>query len=172
MKQTKYVLVEDNTPIKLGDTVCLRKEAKTPFGYYLHEKEVLLTEDNLPEFIEKGVIKEVVEENDLTIGDIRKEIATSLGLGYSETVRFVNRLSVVYPAAAISLYLKTASKLYNKTVGEYCFFFDLGDGTIKKIKRSGITDVALNNCGIFSTKEDAIHAVNLIHALIERVYGK
>lgn len=171
MKQTKYVLVKDGSPIKFGDIIRLRKESTTSYGYYIHERELIFTEERVPELIEEGVIKEA-EEKEITISDIRRAIGKAMGFTFADAAMYLNRLSVSYPAAAISVYLKTASDLINRPLEDRCFFFDLNDGTIKSVPVTGISDIAKNNCGIFSTKEDAIHAISLIQALIERVYGE
>lgn len=110
----KYVLVRDEE-IKIGDTIEYSKSVCTPLGVHHVMVSEMLTEDNLQDYIDEGIIKVVEDDNDEEwCFEISKLITA---LDFDINIEQLNKIREYCPSAFIQLILKMVqSSLYGNSL--------------------------------------------------------
>ena len=170
----KYVLVETNQEVKLGDTIAYKIVKETSFGTIKIYKEYTLTSANINTFIKNGIIKEASpnKESKNTIGFFVNIIAKKLGKTVDELVPILESLNTVCPKAVLDLFLQTiAVYLYEENpqaFDETDVYYSLRpkDGTVGKV------NYVLPFIPLFKSVEDAELARTILKDQLKLMYGK
>lgn len=113
----KYVLVRDEE-IKIGDTIEYSKSVYTPLGVSRIIVSEILTEDNLQDYIDEGIIKVIEDDNDEELNLKISELITPLNLDIS--LEELNKIEKYCPSAYIQILLKIVQdNLYDNILSDF-----------------------------------------------------
>lgn len=162
----KYVLRDSGKEFKMGDTVDVTVTVNTPFGEAKCVKKVIVDEKTLELLMNEGLV--VVQDG--AIKPLFRRISRKLGLSLADAELFVSIVHDASPYAAIQLLLEQASKKFNngKNLKEYDRFYYINvNGEVLTCKNRGIF-----NTPIFTSREDATEALNIIEDYYKSIYGE
>lgn len=185
----KTFYLKDGTPIKIGDTYRAVKHKKTEFGDITKVTEILVTENNIKNFLDKGILlcqapgnensQKTNEEKmlNILIGTAINRIAVKNKMTDSEVGSFLAILYAAHKGAAISLILKYIALIldeqYEGSIVKESTFYVIGllDGlNIVQIHRN--ENAPRPNFQFFSafrTYEDAEKAQKALKQMMARL---
>ena len=107
----KFILVENNHQVALGDTLINRCTIETPFGPASVEQKILVTEDIIPKLIDNNIIKEVptisvLPEEKMSIEYYISNIANRLSLSFVDTSHILSEIERMFPTTFFNIILK------------------------------------------------------------------
>lgn len=179
--EKKFILKSSGETVKIGDTITLHQEVRTPYGKAFSDCTFPISESNLNSLIKDGII--VVKEEKVNakqpsdkLESYIEGLASSLGWTYDKTLSYVAKLSEIYLPAAFSLLLKTIAKRLDKkydghiSEAKEIWVVSLVNGTACKLPKENIKNY--DNFAAFRTKEDAEFALKVLSPLVEDMYGE
>nr|DAF16292.1 MAG TPA: hypothetical protein [Crassvirales sp.] len=164
---SKYFLKESGEEVKIGDTIVIRKEVKTPLGRGTMIIEKVVTEDNLSLLVKEGILVIDIEKENFT--NYIKQVAESHNMSYEQATCLLFDISKTDAFTALYLLLKAASeKAMMHYKGDTGVVVNLHNG---KVKDMNSIRHAYSHLPIFPTKEAAERAIATLEGLFEKVYG-
>lgn len=164
---SKYFLKESGEEVKIGDTIVIRKEVKTPLGRGTMIIEKVVTEDNVSLLVKEGILVIDIEKENFT--SYIKQVAESHNMSFEQAVCLLFDMSKVDTFTALHLLLKAASeKAMMHYKGDTGVVINLHNG---KVKDMNSIRHAYSHLPIFPTKEAAEKAIATLEGLYEKVYG-
>ena len=170
----KYVMVETNEEVKLGDIIAHKTIKETSFGIIKTYNEFTVTEANISTLIKNGIIKEVTTPNKKLkdIGFFVDMLAKKLKKTPEETIKLLEALNGVCPKAVLDLFLQViAVYLYDENpqafdkVDTY-YSLRTKDGTVGKVTYLS------PHIPLFKSADDAEFARNVLAKQLDLMYGK
>ena len=179
--EKKFILKSSGEPVKVGDTITLHNEVKTPYGAAVSEYSFPITEENLGSLIHDGIIvvkgeKVTTKQPSDKLESYIEGLASSLGWTYDKTLSYIDKLSDIYEPAAFSLLLKTVAKRLDKkyeghiSESKEIWVVSLVNGKVGKLPKETIKNY--DNFAAFRTKEDAEFALKVLSPLVADMYGE
>ena len=175
MEERKYVMVDTNDPIKLGDVLVGKFEKSFSFGHFVQEIQETLTDENVEEYIKMGVIKEdkAEDQSSENLDKYIANIADVIEKDTKETACILDRLNLYCPSAVTNLLLETISDdRYADTEikdGIY-YYINLKDGSIQQYP--GIVDPFDEVPVLCASVADAAKAKEILRDQFKFLYGK
>lgn len=172
----KYVIAKTGEPVNIGDTLHGEKEVNTSFGRIKTVEEILLTEDNIQDFIDSGVIKAVsskkIMKNQYDLGKIITLLADRYYKSVEEVTEWLEGTNNICPKAVLDILLQEiAVRFYNddpKAFDEAETYYSLRprDGKVGKVQHVN------SYIPLFKSAEDAEKARVILKVQLERMYGE
>ena len=169
----KIKIKENGQEVKFGDFIYELYETS---GYHFIGKKIMITKDNLSDFVEKGIL--VVEnDNVLTLDKVTEHIANRIGWKKENVEKYLDNLYYINKTAVFSTLLKEIAIMLDKKY----------EGHISKCKEiwilnkatgspQVITDASkiknIKNFAAFRTRQDIDLALNVLSKAIEDLYGE
>lgn len=164
---SKYFLKESGKEVKIGDTIEVEKEVRTPLGRGNLIVDVVITEDNIPLLTKEGIIK-VLNEPAIFKTYVER-IPKSHDMDSMCTAYFMSVLLGSDKFVALCLLLKAASDIAMENyTGVECAIINLHNGYIYKYSDK---KNALPTMPVFPTIEDAEATKAVLKELFIKVYG-
>lgn len=172
----KYVIAKTGQPINIGDTLQGTKEVNTSFGKMKMVEEILLTEDNIHDFIEAGIIKVVstrkAVKNQYDLGRIITLLADRYGKSANDITEWLEATNAICPKAVFDILLNEISiSFYNdnpdafNAAKEY-YSLRPRDGKVGKVHNIH------SYHPLFKSAEDAEKAREILKEQLEHMYGE
>lgn len=172
--EKKYVVVETNEPISIGDTLACDSKRVTSFGVLNIHQEHLLTEDNVDSFVKMGVLK-VVEDNpnkpkdDKDLKYYTEKLAKDLGMEFEATVNLLERLTDYCPRTALSLMLNCIEDDVCEECTDGVYFYIALEQDKWNIESCYI-DPCSNTGAFFDTRSQAERAAEICSGILNAIY--
>ena len=164
---SKYFLKESGEEVKIGDTIVIRKEVKTPLGKGTMIIEKVVTEDNVSLLVKKGILVIDIEKENFT--NYIKQVAESHNMSYEQAICLLFDMSKTDAFTALYLLLKAASEKAMKYYrGDTEVIVNLHNGKLHDTK---VVNDIHSHLPVFPTKEVAEKAIATLEGLFEKVYG-
>lgn len=165
----KYYWKSSNREVKLGETVSLTIPCDTKFGKGETSVRVVITEDNIAQFIKENLIRTdyIIEDSDIQplrpyLQKIAKEEGVSeICIWY--LVRFLDNQS---PVAGLTFLMNCLSRKFNASKTKESIVYYLDPLTSYKV---AVVTPNIKGMIVFYSKEDAEKAYSILKPYIERV---
>lgn len=176
----KFILVENNHQVALGDTLINRCIVETPFGPASVEQKILVTEDIIPKLIDNNIIKEVpavnvLPEEKMNIEYYINNIANRLGLPFVSTSNILSEIERMFPTTFFNIILKEIAVEIDKNYPDHIqespeiFVVSSLNGRITKANKAVIK--SYNNFAAFRSIEDARVACRIMRKYIKKLFN-
>lgn len=168
----KIKIKENGQEVKLGDFIYELYETE---GYHFIGKKIVLTKENLKDFVDKGIL--VVEEDTLTIEKVVEHIANRIGWKPENVDKYLNNLYYISKTALFEILLKEISIILDKKYKGHIreckvvWAFSKASGEVFKIEdTSKIKN--FSTFAAFRTREDIYFALDILSNAVKELYGK
>ena len=168
----KIKIKESGQEVKFGDFIY---ELYETGGYHFIGKMIMLTKENLKDFVDKGVL--VVEEDTLTIEKVVEHIANRIAWKPENVHKYLHNLYYINKTALFEILLKEISIILDKKYKGHIrecktvWAFSKASGEVFKIEdTSKIKN--FNTFAAFRTKEDIHFALDMLSNAVKDLYGK
>lgn len=172
----KYIIAKSGEPVNIGDTLKGTKEVDTSFGRMKIVEEHLLTEDNIQDFIDTGVIKIISQrktvKNHYDLGKIITLLADRYDKSVEEFTNWLEDTNAICPKAVLDILLQEiAISFYNDNPtafdeAEVYYSLRPKDGKVGKVQNIN------SYTPLFKSVEDAEKAREILKGQLEHMYGK
>lgn len=167
----KIKIKENGQEVKLGDFIY---EIYETSGYHFIGKKIMLTKENLKDFVDKGIL--VVEDDTLTLEKVIGHIANRIGWKPENVEKYLNNLYDISKSALFEILLKEIAimldKKYKGHISECkeVWVFSKVAGTIGSINTCNVKN--FKNFAAFRTREDISLAIHILSKAVEDLYGE
>lgn len=176
------IYLKNGKEVKLGDILAKVSKAKDPFfdkDTIVHH--IVVTEDNLPELLEAGIVttkpvKTVVKKTEvpMELEYYIKKIANKLDWKVEKVYNYLNNVDTILPAAAFSMVLREIAIELDKKYEDHIekspeiYVISLFDGRITKANKAHIKNY--RNFAAFRTIEDAKIACTITRDILKEMF--
>ena len=168
----KIKIKENGQEVKFGDFIYELYETR---GYHFIGKKIMITKDNLNDFVEKGIL--VVEnDNVLTFDKVIEHIANRIGWKPENVEKYLDNLYVINKTSVFETLLKEIAIMLDKKYEGHIskckevWVFSKVAGTIGSINTCDVKN--FKNFAAFRTREDASLAIHILSKAVEDLYGE
>ena len=177
MEEKNYIIKETKTPINIGDYLVREVNEEHSFGHYQCVEKVLLTPENVEDYVKAGILEVVGEEKEApkeeNLLQYIEYVSECLEMDSREVVVFLEKLNVFCPQAVMSILLEAVSDcFYAETELEEGVYYAIESSSGKIITYPGIVDPYDVNCALFASVADAAKAKEILHKQFEYMYGE
>lgn len=177
------IYLKNGKEVKLGDTLTKVSKVKDPFfgKDTTVQHIVVVTEDNLPELLEAGIVttkpvKTVVKKTEvpMELEYYIQKIAKRLGWKVEKVYNYLNNVDTILPAAAFSMVLREIAIELDKKYEDHIekspeiYVISLFDGRITKANKAHIKNY--RNFASFRTIEDAKIACTITRGILKEMF--
>ena len=174
--ERKFILKETGEPFELGHVLGRIYEKTTEYGKITTRIEDLITECNVDQFIEDGLLEEVfpTQEPDNKPSDYDYYfdiLCEEYGKSREEVEEYLNATNEICPAAVLNILLTVVSEELNKwstTTSDIRYFISPNTGMICEVSLDNQQFLAMTP--YFKLEEDAILAKNILKEQFELMY--
>lgn len=177
------IYLKNGKEVKLGDTLTKVSKMKDPFfgKDTIVQHIVVVTEDNLPELLEAGIVttksvKTVVKKTEvpMELEYYIQKIAKRLGWKVEKVYNYLNNVDTILPVAAFSMVLREIAIELDKKYEDHIekspeiYGISLFDGRITKANKAHIKNY--RNFAAFRTIEDAKIACTITRDILKEMF--
>lgn len=177
------IYLKNGKEVKLGDTLTKVSKVKDPFfgKDTIVQHIVVVTEDNLPELFEAGIVttksvKTVVKKTEvpMELEYYIQKIANKLNWKVEKVYNYLNNVDTILPAAAFSMVLREIAIELDKKYEDHIeksseiYVISLFDGRITKANKAHIRNY--RNFAAFRTIEDAKIACTITRDILKEMF--
>lgn len=172
----KYIIVDTNEEVKIGDVMVGSAKIKTSFGVIEKSYEFTVTESKLKELVKEGVVKCIESKPNRkvtnTIGYYIKSLAIKYKCEFEDVIEWLEKTNKVCPKAVLDILLQEISQHFYfedpqafDDAKQY-YGIRLTDGKVGKV------NVASTYIPLFKSVEDAEYAREILKDQLDMMYGK
>lgn len=186
MCKKKYIFTSTGEEVEFGDSIIEKTKKKFPFGHIEIEEEVTITEDNIEDFVKRGIVSRVplasngsdFDIDAITIETVLAHIAEKTGKKPSYVIELIDSLNKTYPLVAFELLNKALSEIFAD-------YKDKGKGKLYIIARTDFKPTELSakdlertlkakSCGVpvYYSKTAVARAYQILFPQIEYIKSK
>lgn len=182
-KKMEKIYLKNGKEVKLGDI--LTKVSKVKDSFFGKDTTVQhiveVTEDNLPELLEAGIVTTKLDEKPVAETKIPmeldyyiKKIANKLDWKAEKVYNYLNNVDTILPAAAFSMVLREIAIELDKKYEDHIekspeiYVISLFDGRITKANKAHIKNY--RNFAAFRTIEDAKIACTITRDILKEMF--
>lgn len=177
------IYLKNGKEVKLGDTLTKVSKVKDPFfgKDTIVQHIVVVTEDNLPELLEAGIVTTKTVKTSVKKTEVPMEleyyiqkIAKRLGWKVEKVYNYLNNVDTILPAAAFSMVLREIATELDKKYENHIenspeiYVISLLDGRITKANKAHIKNY--RNFAAFRTLEDAKIACTITRNILKEMF--
>ena len=177
MEEKNYVIKETKTPIKIGDYLVKEVNEEHTFGHFQCIEKVLLTPENVEDYVKEGVLEVVGEEKETpkeeNLLPYLEYIGECLEMSPKEVTVFLENLNTFCPQATMNILLEAVSDIfYENAELQEGVYYAIDSASGKIVTYPGIVDPYEANFALFTSVADAAKAKEILHKQFEYMYGK
>lgn len=181
MKRDVYQKFQLNNgkEVRVGDIISKITKMKDSFGAGTTVETILVTEENLSELLERGIITPVKSvwndyQNRMTLPYYIEKLAERFGWKPEKMTNYLNTIDSVYPAAAFSMILREVAIELDKKYEDHIekspeiYVISMLDGRITKANKAHIKNY--RNFAAFRSVEDAKFACSVTREILKELF--
>lgn len=177
------IYLTNGKEVQIGDTLTKVSKVKDPFfgKDTTVQHIVVVTEDNLPELLEAGIVTTTKPEKTVAETKVPMEleyyiqkIAEKLGWKIEKVYNYLNSVDAILPAAAFSMVLREIAIELDKKYKDHIekspeiYVVSVFDGRITKANKTHIKNY--RNFAAFRTVEDAKIACSIVRDILKELF--
>lgn len=183
----KFIL-KNGEEVKMGSTLIKKSTINTPLGKGIIIKEIIVSEETLPELLKTGVLTPIgcthstdctckhcaKNEIPMNIDFYIKKIEARLDWKSGKIYNFLNNVDSILPAAALSIILREIATELDKKYKNHIenspeiYVISTLDGRITKVNKAHIKNY--RNFAAFRTIEDAKIACKIVKPILKEMF--
>lgn len=176
------IYLKNGKEVQLGDILTKVSKVEDPFfGKSTVVQNIVVTEGNLPELLEFGIVTTAKPEKPVTKAEVPMEleyyiqkIAERLGWKIEKTYNYLNSVDTILPAAAFSMVLREIAIELDKKYKDHIekspeiYVISMLDGRITKANKAHIKNY--RNFAAFRTIDDAKIACSIVRDVFKEMF--
>lgn len=169
----KIKIKKNGQEVKFGDFICELYETD---GYHFIGKKIIITKDNLNDFVEKGIL--VVEnDNALTLDKVTEHIANRVGWKKENVEKYLDNLYYINKTVVFEILLKEIAiildKKYEGHISKCKEVWAFSKATGKPFIIEDTSEIKnVKNFAAFRTRQDIDLALHVLSKAVEDLYGE
>lgn len=176
------IYLKNGKEVQLGDILTKVSKVEDPFfGKGTVVQNIVVTEDNIPELLEFGIVTTAKSEKPVAKAEVPMEleyyiqkIAEKLGWKIEKVYNYLNSVDTILPAAAFSMVLREIAIELDKKYKDHIekspeiYVISMLDGRITKANKAHIKNY--RNFAAFRSVNDAKIACSIVRDVLKEMF--